>query len=82
MPERDISTERLAARLDELEAETQRYLETSADSDQAVELDQTRQGRLSRMDAMQGPGDEPGRPQPCQPTAQADRGDPRAARKP
>lgn len=45
--------ENLEARLDELEAEARRYLQESAESDQAVELDQTLQGRLSRMDAMQ-----------------------------
>lgn len=50
----DLPThERLAARLDEIEAETRRYLDDSANADEAVELDQTRQGRLSRMDAMQ-----------------------------
>lgn len=48
-----ITPERLASRLDELEAETRRYLADSASADNAVELDQTRQGRLSRMDAMQ-----------------------------
>lgn len=45
--------EQIESRLDELEAEAQRYLEDSANADSAVELDQTRQGRLSRMDAMQ-----------------------------
>lgn len=45
--------ERLVARLDNLEAEARRYLDDSANADSAVELDQTRQGRLSRMDAMQ-----------------------------
>ncbi|GAB3679614.1 TraR/DksA family transcriptional regulator [Salinisphaera aquimarina] len=44
---------RLRARLDELEAQTRRYLADSASAEQSVELDQTRQGRLSRMDAMQ-----------------------------
>jgi DnaK suppressor protein len=45
--------EQIESRLDELEAEARRYLEDSANADSAVELDQTRQGRLSRMDAMQ-----------------------------
>lgn len=45
--------EQIELRLDELEAEARRYLEDSATADSAVELDQTRQGRLSRMDAMQ-----------------------------
>ncbi|MDA3919502.1 MAG: TraR/DksA C4-type zinc finger protein [Salinisphaera sp.] len=53
MTEPPIDRETLAARLDHLEAETRAYLEDSAASEQAVELDQTRQGRLSRMDAMQ-----------------------------
>lgn len=47
------SIQHLSRRLDELEAEARRYLDDSADASHAVELDQTRQGRLSRMDAMQ-----------------------------
>ncbi|MES1928358.1 TraR/DksA family transcriptional regulator [Salinisphaera dokdonensis CL-ES53] len=45
--------QQLAARLDELETQTRAYLADSVSADDAVELDQTRQGRLSRMDAMQ-----------------------------
>jgi DnaK suppressor protein len=47
------TAERLAERLDALESETRAYLADSENADEAVELDQTRQGRLSRMDAMQ-----------------------------
>lgn len=43
----------LTERLNVLEAEAREYLANSAQASQAVELDQTRQGRLSRMDAMQ-----------------------------
>ncbi|MES1940269.1 TraR/DksA family transcriptional regulator [Salinisphaera sp. T5B8] len=53
MNDTELSRERLAERLDELEAEARAYLDDSANADAAVELDQTRQGRLSRMDAMQ-----------------------------
>jgi len=49
----DLPREHLEARLDELESEARGYLDDSANADQTVELDQTRQGRLSRMDAMQ-----------------------------
>lgn len=43
----------LAQRLDTLEAEARDYLADSAEASRTVELDQTLQGRLSRMDAMQ-----------------------------
>lgn len=42
--------QRLLAMREELES----LAETRADSSSTVELDQTRQGRLSRMDALQG----------------------------
>lgn len=47
-------TKRFKARLEELKAEIETLISASADSRAAVELDQTRQGRLSRMDALQG----------------------------
>lgn len=53
MSDAALSRKRLSARLDELEAEARAYLDDSRSADEAVELDQTRQGRLSRMDAMQ-----------------------------
>lgn len=43
----------LAVRLDTLVAEARDYLADSAEASQTVELDQTKQGRLSRMDAIQ-----------------------------
>ena len=45
--------QKLIRRLDRLTAENEAYLRASDGTDAAVELDQTRQGRLSRMDAMQ-----------------------------
>ena len=53
MSDAALSREHLSARLDELEAEARAYLDDSRSADEAIELDQTRQGRLSRMDAMQ-----------------------------
>ena len=45
---------RFKQRLEERRAEIEVLIGTSAESREAVELDQTRQGRLSRMDALQG----------------------------
>ncbi|MES1926019.1 TraR/DksA C4-type zinc finger protein [Salinisphaera sp. T31B1] len=53
MTDAQPSRAELTARLDAMEAETRHYLDASRDSGEAVELDQTRQGRLSRMDALQ-----------------------------
>lgn len=44
----------LKQRLDELRRELVPTLQAAADAGSTVELDQTRQGRLSRMDALQG----------------------------
>ena len=44
----------LKQRLLTLQKELENTLSASAESSATVELDQTRQGRLSRMDAMQG----------------------------
>ncbi len=44
----------LRVRLEALHDEVAATLSASADAGQTVELDQTRQGRLSRMDALQG----------------------------
>lgn len=44
----------LRARLQDWQAELKAALEQSEASGSTVQLDQTRQGRLSRMDAMQG----------------------------
>lgn len=43
----------MKARLEEQREEVRALLEASAESGRTVELDQTRVGRLSRMDAMQ-----------------------------
>ncbi|RJS94854.1 TraR/DksA C4-type zinc finger protein [Salinisphaera sp. Q1T1-3] len=53
MNDADVLREQLIVRLDEIETEARDYLQDSDDAAGAVELDQTRQGRLSRMDAMQ-----------------------------
>lgn len=45
---------KLRQRLDELREELDATLTATARAGATVELDQTRQGRLSRMDAMQG----------------------------
>lgn len=50
----DAVIEQFRVQLQELKAELQANEETSRDSTMPVELDQTRVGRLSRMDAMQG----------------------------
>lgn len=42
------------AKLQQLAADLEKLLKLSSAADGAVELDQSRQGRLSRMDAMQG----------------------------
>ena len=44
----------MTARLQELKAEIQSTRESLKDSSGTVELDQARQGRLTRMDALQG----------------------------
>lgn len=44
----------LQQRLEELRNEIEATLASSAQAGETVELDQTRQGRLSRMDALQG----------------------------
>ncbi len=49
----DIDMAALRQTLLDRQAELKRLSEISAESREAVELDQTRQGRLSRMDAMQ-----------------------------
>lgn len=49
----DINIDRLRKVLLERKADIERLSEMSAEARGAVELDQTRQGRLSRMDAMQ-----------------------------
>lgn len=48
----DLATMR--ARLETMKAEIAALDEGASDARDAVELDQTRQGRLSRMDALQG----------------------------
>ncbi len=50
----DIDIEAVKARLIALRADLLDTGETSAESRQPVELDQSRVGRLSRMDALQG----------------------------
>ena len=50
---RPIDLAAMKARLEEQREEVRQLLETSAGSGRAVELDQTRVGRLSRMDALQ-----------------------------
>ena len=45
---------RFQKRLEDRKAEIEALVGASAESRAAVELDQTRQGRLSRMDALQG----------------------------
>ena len=45
---------RFRKRLEDRKAEIEALVGASAESRAAVELDQTRQGRLSRMDALQG----------------------------
>ena len=49
----EIDAEGLRARLLELREELQGVADTGADAAQVVELDQSKVGRLSRMDAMQ-----------------------------
>ncbi len=49
----DIDLEALEARLKERRAELRRLEEVTEDSRRPVELDQTRVGRLTRMDALQ-----------------------------
>lgn len=51
---KDIDLPRLRARLEERRAELLGLIHSSEESRGVVELDQTRQGRLSRMDALQG----------------------------
>ena len=46
--------QQLRQRLLDMQAELQQTLGSTAESSETVELDQTRQGRLSRMDALQG----------------------------
>lgn len=48
----DINIDALRKALDERRAELERLSAQSAESREAVELDQTRQGRLSRQDAL------------------------------
>lgn len=50
----DQETEQFRLRLVALRAEIQAVLEGGRASTETVELDQSRQGRLSRMDALQG----------------------------
>ncbi|MBF0186308.1 MAG: TraR/DksA C4-type zinc finger protein [Magnetococcales bacterium] len=52
-PEPTIDVEQMQQRLLERKKELLRLSSKSADSRQSVELDQTRVGRLSRMDALQ-----------------------------
>ncbi|MEX0923803.1 MAG: TraR/DksA C4-type zinc finger protein [Rhodovibrionaceae bacterium] len=51
---RDIDLPKLKARLEERHTELRKLIEGSKESRGVVELDQTRQGRLSRIDALQG----------------------------
>jgi DnaK suppressor protein len=51
---KDIDIKKLKARLETRRAELQELTQSSEESRGVVELDQTRQGRLSRMDALQG----------------------------
>ena len=53
-PHYDIDIEAVRVRLIALRADLLDTGETSAESRQPVELDQSRVGRLSRMDALQG----------------------------
>ncbi len=50
----DQDLERFRSRLESRHAELTALAESRAEDRQAVELDQTRMGRLSRMDALQG----------------------------
>ncbi|MGB1579873.1 MAG: TraR/DksA family transcriptional regulator [Nevskiales bacterium] len=57
MPSPELSPEqrqRLRERITQLMDELHSLLHAAAQSSETVELDQTRQGRLSRMDALQG----------------------------
>lgn len=49
-----IDLDAMRARLEAMKAELRALDEGAAEARGAVELDQTRQGRLSRMDALQG----------------------------
>jgi len=49
-----MNTEAIKARLLAMREELQTLAETGKDAEQTVELDQSRVGRLSRMDALQG----------------------------
>lgn len=49
----DVNPEQMRVRLLELRAELESVAEAGADSAAVVELDQSKVGRLSRMDAMQ-----------------------------
>ena len=51
---KDIDLPRLKTRLEDRRAEILGLIQSSQESRGVVELDQTRQGRLSRMDALQG----------------------------
>ena len=51
---KDIDVKKLKAQLQERQTELQSLMHSSEESRGVVELDQTRQGRLSRMDALQG----------------------------
>jgi DnaK suppressor protein len=50
----DIDLEAFKRRLQERKAELENVSESADEARRPVELDQTRQGRLSRMDALQG----------------------------
>jgi DnaK suppressor protein len=50
----DIDIEDIKRRLEARKAELERVSESADESRRTVELDQTRQGRLSRIDALQG----------------------------
>ncbi|MDX1711210.1 MAG: TraR/DksA family transcriptional regulator [Rhodovibrionaceae bacterium] len=50
----DLDLEHIKAKLLARKAELEQLDESSADARKPVELDQTRTGRLSRMDALQG----------------------------
>ena len=51
---KDIDEKKLKALLAQRKAELEALVHSSEESRGVVELDQTRQGRLSRMDALQG----------------------------